>query len=239
MENEEIIEDRVFNWGPNHDPRSRNYAIRTLLPTTHVKRKNKLWRTGEILDQGREGACVGFGWTAEILSTPVSVDLNRVKANVPRESNLFARNLYNEAKKLDDWAGEDYEGTSTLAGAKALKQFGLLKEYRWAFNIDDVIDAVLVKGPVVIGIYWYSGMYNAPNGVLSVTGQVVGGHCLTIVGFKLAKDSKTGVDSFILQNSWGTDWGINGLAEITVNDMATLLAKDGEACVPVKRSYGR
>lgn len=234
MENE----DRVLDWGPNHDPRSRLFAVNKVI-TTPPARRNKLWRIGQILDQGREGACVGFGWTAEVLSTPVSVDLARVKFDIPREPTEFAKSVYREAQKIDEWAGEDYEGTSTLAGAKVLRKYGLLKEYRWAFNVNEVIDAVLVKGPVVIGIWWYDNMYNAPNGILHVGGQKVGGHCLTIVGYRLAKDSKTGTDSFILQNSWGNDWGVNGLAEMSVAQMAELLADDGEACVPVSRSYGR
>lgn len=231
-------EERVLDWGPNHDPRSKAYPISPLIKTVPTPR-NKLWRTGKILDQGREGACVGFGWTAEALSTPVAVNLSRLKIKVPTEPNSFASQVYRDAQKIDEWSGEDYEGTSVLAGAKVMKKLGLLREYRWAFDNDDVLNALLTKGPVVIGIWWYSSMYNAPNGVLSVGGRKVGGHCLTIVGYRLAKDSRTGADSFILQNSWGEDWGINGLAEIKATDLNALLSDDGEACVPVSRSYGR
>lgn len=230
--------ERVLDWGPNHDPRSLAFAVRSVIQTVPTPR-NKLWRTGQILDQGREGACVGFGWTAEALSTPVAVNLSRTKIKVPTEPNAFARNIYREAQKIDEWAGESYEGTSVLAGAKVMRSLNLVREYRWAFTSDDILDSLLTKGPVVIGIWWYSGMYNAPNGVLSVSGQKVGGHCLAIVGYRLAKDSKTGYDSYILQNSWGNDWGINGLAEIRVDQLNELIQDEGEACVPTMRSYGR
>lgn len=233
-----MSQDKIFNWKPMFDERSKDFPIRAAIKE-RPKRKNKQWRSGEILDQGREGACVGFGWTAEALATPVAVDLTKIKADVPRTGNEFASNLYHVAKTLDDMAGEDYEGTSVLAGAKAMEQFGLIKEYRWAFGIEDVIDAILTKGPVVLGIYWYEGMYEAPEGILSVSGKIVGGHCITAVGFKTAASSVTGEDTIILQNSWGTDWGINGLAEIRVSELDKLLKNSGEACVPSRRSYGR
>lgn len=233
-----MSEDKTFNWKPTFDERSKDFPIRAAIKE-RPKKRTKKWRNGVILDQGREGACVGFGWTAEALSTPVSVDLTRVKADVPHDPTAFAHSIYQRAKVLDPWEGENYEGTSVLAGAKAMREAGLIKEYRWCFNVEDVIDAILTTGPVVLGIYWYESMYDAPNGVLDVSGQIVGGHCITAVGFKLAKDSVTGEDTVILQNSWGYSWGTWGLAEIRVRDLKVLLDNDGEACVPFKRSYGR
>lgn len=231
-------EDRVLDWVPRFDEKSKDYPIRTAIATP-PKRRNKLWRIGPILDQGREGACVGFGWSAEALSTPTPVDLKRVKVPVPTNPDSFASYVYNSAKKIDEWEGEDYDGTSVLAGAKVLKNFGLLKEYRWAFKINDVIDAVLTTGPVVLGIYWYDGMYEAPDGILSVHGTIVGGHCITVVGYRTEESSKTDSESLILQNSWGKSWGTNGLAEISAVQLSALLQNDGEACVPYRRSYGR
>lgn len=230
--------DRVLDWVPNHDPRSRAFPIRTLI-TTEPVRRNKLWRVGPILDQGYEGACVGFGWTAENLATPIAVDLNRVAANVPRDPTAYAQDIYHRARVLDEWAGEDYDGTSVNAGAKVCRENGIVLEYRWAFGVNDVVNTVLAKGPVVIGINWHYDMYWAPNGVLKATGEVVGGHCLLVVGFVLKSPKLGGEDGLILQNSWGEDWGIKGLAEIKVSDMSKLLADQGEAAVATKRSYGR
>jgi len=229
--------DRTFNWAPNFDDQSISFPIRAAVP--QEVRRNKLWRTGQILDQGREGACVGFGWTAEALSTPVAVDLTRVAANVPTDPTAFAFHTYNLAKRLDQWEGTDYSGTSVLAGAKAMRSFGLIKEYRWAFNIADVIDGIIHKGPVVLGIQWHKGMYNAPDGVLTVSGEIVGGHCITAVGYKVSSDKINGEEGIILQNSWGSDWGNNGLAIIRTSELAALLDNYGEACVPSRRSYGR
>lgn len=230
--------ERILNWAPHFDERSRSFPISAVIEE-RPKKRNKLWRVGPVLDQGREGACVGFAWTAEAFSTPVAVDLSRVKADVPHDPEAFAHYVYQAAKKIDPWEGEDYDGTSVLAGAKVLRTAGLLKEYRWAFNIESVIDAILVKGPVVLGIYWHEGMYDTSNGVLEVTGPIVGGHCITAVGYTLASEKLGGEDGIILQNSWGPTWGTNGLAEIRVSELQALLRNDGEACVPSKRSYGR
>lgn len=232
------MSERVLNWIPNHDERSRSFAIRPTLSAFNTRKRNKTWRVGPILDQGREGACVGFGWAAEALSTPVAVKLDRIRPDVPRDPEQFALNIYRSAKRLDVWEGEDYDGTSVLAGAKAVRDIGLLKEFRWAFSINDVVDSVLGRGPVVLGTYWSENMYEAPNGVLTPGGDVVGGHCYTAVGFRHKSELLDGEDGIVVQNSWGRSWGNNGLAVIRVSELAELLRADGEACVPSIRSYG-
>src|SRR2546428_1926940 len=47
--------DRVFNWRPKFDARSLDYPIRGVVADN--VRRNKLWKIGPILDQGREGSC--------------------------------------------------------------------------------------------------------------------------------------------------------------------------------------
>jgi len=177
---------------------------------------------------------VGFGWTGEALSTPVAVSLGRVG---PAEPNAFARDVYHRAQRIDEWAGEDYEGTSVLAGAKIMKQLGLLREYRWAFSIEDVALALSTTGPVVLGIPWYYGMYEAPGGILENTGRLVGGHCILAHAYRKAGVIFPDEPAIGLLNSWGPDWGIGGKAWIRQSDLAELLA-EGEACVPYRRSYG-
>lgn len=224
--------ERTFDWRPVFDERSRDFPIRAVLP--RKPRYRRSWKPGRVLDQGAEGACVGHGWAHEALASPVRVDLARLPRAKGAEVDpqRFAFQVYRMARRIDEWPGEAYEGTSVLAGCKIMKQFGLVKEYRWAFSVEDVRDAILYVGPAVLGVNWYSGMYSAPHGNLNVHGSLVGGHCILAIAY----DPNRG---FLLQNSWGADWGVSGLAWISIADMRRLLSESGEACVPYRRSYGR
>ena len=228
--------ERKLDWKPRFDEKSKEYPVRGIL-NKRVERKNVLWVAGPILDQKAEGACVGFGWTAQALATPFVVNLKTIPGKAPKTPQPFARYVYSAAKKIDEYPGEDYEGTSVLAGAKVMSAHKTIASYSWAFNIDDVIDALIQKGPVVLGINWYEGMYEAPNGVLSVTGDQVGGHCILAIGYTVSSKKLGGRPSITLQNSWGKKWGVNGLAEIAVDDLHKLLNDQGEACIPLKTCY--
>jgi len=233
---------RVLDWKSRHDPRSLEHPVRTLL---HFKPKPKrrLWLPGPILDQGTEGACVGHGWTNELTASPVRVDLQAAKLaeGWPRQPQPFAFYLYQWCKRHDEFAGEDYDGTSVLTGAQAMKQLGLIESYRWAFTVADIVDSILIAGPVVLGIAWHESMYDAPGGEVAVAGDVVGGHCLLAIGYEpthIFLDGTAG-PAIALLNSWGPTWGKQGVAWIKQADLVKLLRNQGEACVPVHRSFGR
>ncbi|MCA1570800.1 MAG: hypothetical protein LC798_10885 [Chloroflexi bacterium] len=234
---------RTFDYRPHFDDASRDYPIRSVIGR-QVVRTRRVWGVGRILDQGVEGACVGHGWAGEALASPVRVDFIRAELlpGWPHDPQAFAFALYDWCRRNDEWDGEAYSGTSVLAGAKGMKMLRLIPEYRWAFGVDDVVDTLVAHGPVVLGIPWTFGMYDAPGGELHVTGHVVGGHCIVAVGFDPAHvwaDGSVG-PAIALLNSWGLSWGIDGLAWIPVPELAPLLANGrGEACVPVRRSYGR
>lgn len=229
----------ILDWRPRHDPASLAFPIRTALPTA-TPRKDRQWNVGPITDQGAEGACVGHALTAEAMASPIPVDLTRLRQHAPTTPNEFARFLYNMAKFLDPWNGEDYDGTSVLAGAKAAQNLGLIKEYRWALGgANDVADAISFKGPVVLGINWYESMYEPKDGIVTRGGNLAGGHAILASGITRNSARIPGKTTVTLTNSWGEDWGINGQAEMALDDLAGLLRENGEACVPTRRSYGR
>mgnify|MGYP006891290300 CR=1 FL=1 len=67
--------------------------------------------------------------------------------------------LYNEAQKIDQWPGEDYDGTSVRAGAAVLKSKGYISGYNWAWDVETVVNALLTLGPVVVGTWWTYDMF--------------------------------------------------------------------------------
>lgn len=209
------------------DERSRNYPIRRTI--TAKKPRSYTWSCDKHLDQGSEGACVGFSLTHELIARP---------AVVSGVASKFAREkVYWEAQKIDPWSGgaypgakPQYEGTSVLAGVKVVQSLGYFKEYRWAFGIDDLILAVGYKGPAVLGLAWYESMFEPHScGYLHVFGDVAGGHAI------LCKAVNVKEQYFVLHNSWGPSWGVGGDARISFDEMARLLDEDGEAVIPLGR----
>jgi len=211
---------RVFDRIPRFDERSRNFPIRALITATAPR--SYTWRCSVNLDQGSEGACTGFAVSQEAAARPVVV---------PDITNAIAKQVYYRARQIDEWPGENYEGSSVLAAMKAGQEKGWYKEYRWAFSEPELALAVSYKGPAVLGVNWYEGMSNPDkNGLIHPTGELQGGHAIICNGFNTRKGL------YRLHNSWGSAWGINGECFISRRDMALLLKQQGEACIPVVRS---
>lgn len=213
------------------DDRSRNYPVMATISPA-AKERSYTWRCDRYLDQGNEGACVGFSMAHELIGRPVEVQ--GITAQTAREQ------IYWEAQKIDPWDGgaypgasPQYEGTSVLAGIKILKRMGYISQYRWAFGLSDLVMAVGYKGPAVLGIPWYEGMFDVlPCGHVHVTGQVAGGHAILCKGVSVTKRT------FTLHNSWGSSWGNGGDALISWDEMDRLLNEWGEAVIPMLRSHG-
>lgn len=210
------------------DPRSRKYPVRKLVAGETPR--SYTWGCDTVLDQGAEGACVGFSCSHELIAKPKPI--RGITTKFARES------VYWEAQKIDPWAGGSYpgaspryEGTSVLCGVKILQKLGYIKEYRWSFSLNDLILAVGHVGPAILGLNWYEGMFEPHScGCLHVTGELSGGHAILCRGVNVKKKT------FLLHNSWGSDWGNNGTAEITFEEMDRLLKEDGEAVVPLVRA---
>jgi hypothetical protein len=196
--------------------------MRAILPRAVVL-VERHWRlTGDFpLDQGAVGACVGFGRSPELSAEPVALPTG----------SPFAQRLYGLAQAEDRAMGHDYgSGVTVLAGLKAAKKLGLIQGYRWARSFDDIRDAVVAHGSVVMGTNWYSLMDAWTNdGLVEVGGYVRGGHCWTIVGY-IPDHPKWG-EVFAAVNSWGTGWGLVGRFYMRADDVRRLLAEKGEAAI--------
>lgn len=204
------------------DDRDKNFPVRRRLSGgPYVAQRHYWFAHGWWGDQGQTPQCVAYAWTHWLEDGPV-------KHGGP--SPIIAPSvLYREAQKVDEWPGENYDGTSVRAGAKVLTSKELVSSYEWAFGIDDVIRTLLEVSPMVVGTNWYGDMFNPdPAGFIHVGGGIAGGHAYLLDGVSLP------AEHFRLKNSWGRGWGNDGFALISFADFERLLREDGEAAIAVE-----
>lgn len=218
------VEDPRLDRLIEFDARSRAFGVAEVIEAKK-RPSSKTWRLDERNDQGREGACVGFGVGHRLAAAPLELSGVNYK---------FSYALYKEAQRLDPWEGEDYEGTSVLAGIKAAQKRGHVGQYRWCFTLDDYIDALCFEGPVVVGTWWKDSMWSPDSsGYLKTSGRNIGGHCYLLRGVDMKRKA------FKVTNSWGRDWGQKGDAWIKFEDWERDLMPGGEGAVlyetPVKQ----
>lgn len=207
------------------DKRDGNFPLRSMLPKAPTVRTYRYWwPNGWWGDQGSTSECVAFSWCHWLAEGPITQ-----KQTTKGTSIVDPNYLYAEAQKVDEWPGENYDGTSVRAGAKILMRDGFISSYNWAWDIDTVVSALLSVGPLVVGTNWYDGMfYPDANSKISVSGNLAGGHAYLLDGV----NTKTGL--IRIKNSWGKGWGHSGFAYISISDMGRLISEEGEACLAVE-----
>ena len=213
------------------DPDFRDFPYQPAL--LQLKDQIEPPRDRVVLNQGREGACTGFG-----LAAVVNLLLHR--RGEPRR--VSARMLYEMAKKFDRWEGEDYSGSSCRGAVRGWHSMGVCSEERAPYKANDpgwTLDIKQAKDArsTTVGAYyrvskrlsdyhaalnevgalyasanvhkgWQRG--NARGGTIPFKSGSIGGHAFAIVGYN--------GDGFWVQNSWGDDWGDNGVALWTYED---------------------
>jgi len=191
-----------------------------------------------VLDQGTEGACTGFGLAAVINLLKYREGQVKFRASM--------RMLYEMAKKHDEWPGERYEGSSCRGAIRGWHNMGVCEEKDWPYtkakaDRDLTIDRAVAGRRNALGAYYrlrpvvtdYHAALNE-TGAIYVSANVhdgwskptarkknqlplinyqpdhTGGHAFAIVGYQ--------AEGFIVQNSWGQDWGQQGFALWTYED---------------------
>lgn len=200
-------------------PDERNQNFRAVAGKEASILIRKTWPTAQVFDQGPTSMCVAYSGIAALVAAP--------NVNFP---NMTFETLYNECRKNDRWPGENYDGTSVHGLCIVLKKLGFITEYRWATKVEQLADYVLTKGPAVVGTTWTQDMFTPDKeGFIHVGGDVAGGHAYLIVGCDREKKCPNGKKgAFRKLGSWGRGWADNGRAWIGFDDMAALIADDGE-----------
>lgn len=199
-----------------------------------------------VLNQGREGACTGFGLAATINYLNKQRSLPQDK-----QGRVSPRMLYEMAKRYDRWPGENYDGSSCRGAMKGWFKHGVCREDLWPYvvkkpghltleartdaannplggyyrvlkNRTDLQSAVDEAGAVYTSAKVHSGWSRPRNGnILTDNVHPTGGHAFCILGYD--------EDGFIIQNSWGPGWGgialdgdyFPGLARWSYDDFET------------------
>ena len=198
-------------------PDPRDYQLAKLLEIAPVpKYYPKDWHSDRVLNQGKTPHCVGFGWAAWGICTPVESNYH----------NTDGHSIYSKAK-LYDGIYANSPGSTVRSGAKAMLSKNRIVSYYFARNIAEAEEFVALHGPVVLGVEWYEGMLQTDTrGLVSPTGKLLGGHCILWKG--------VAGNYAVLRNSWGLGWGVGGECKILLRDLGDIYHNNGEACAAVE-----
>ena len=192
-----------------------------LVPLAESKKPKKRWI--EVLNQGEEGACTGFGLAAVINYLLRERDGDDAEKVSPRM-------LYEMAKHHDRWPGESYDGSSARGAMKGWYKNGVCPAEAWPYEIDDPgeltpearekalryplgafyrvlprradLHAALNEVQVVFATAaTHKGWDEPKDGVIEFKSTWVeqGGHAFAILGYT--------EDGYLIQNSWDDNWG--------------------------------
>ncbi len=82
-----------------------------------------------VLDQGREGACTGFGLAAVVNYLLWLRELDQTGEH--RAVRVSPHMFYELARRYDEWEGENYEGSSCRGALKGFHKHGVCQETYW------------------------------------------------------------------------------------------------------------
>jgi C1A family cysteine protease len=224
--------NKTYGWVPDRpDQRDHLYAaplteLKTLPPSVDLRP-----HCPPVYDQGQLGSC-----TANAIAAAIEFDLMKENKRVFAPSRLF---IYYNERVIEHTVDSD-SGAMIRDGIKSVSKQGDAPEKEWPYdiskftvkpsahvysdakkhravqyqrvaqNMTQMRGCLASRYPFVIGFTVYQSFESqevAQTGVVpmpSPNEQTVGGHAVLVVGYD---DSQ---QRFMVRNSWGTGWGIQG-----------------------------
>jgi len=149
----------------------------------------------------------------------------------------LAELLYRESCKRDPWpqndGGDLSFGTDTTSLGTVMVDMGFWKEYRWAFNHQDVRTARGYYGPGIWAAPWFNSMFfPKADGTIEIVEAdgTAGWHAFLSTGQSMA--SRQGR----IHNSWGAGWGLGGAGFLSFENEERLMALGASFLIPVGRT---
>jgi Papain family cysteine protease len=210
------------------DPRDYLFASRPLASAAAAIDRKFYTMVGPDfrINQGNEGTCVGHAATNVMLAGPSEHD-DYLPFATEESAHQFARKLYLEASGDASYQG----GMAPRAACAKLLEWGLIDSYWRVLQVDDITTALLTFGPVMLGVPWYFSMFDDQRSLSKVYGNwwikvnmdsdLAGYHEVALTGIDLDPDD--GAPPWVrVQNSWGSGWGWNGTARLTLENLRRL-----------------
>ncbi len=206
----------------HHDPLNRLFRA-LVSPPPRAPSPYPAWYTRDVFDQGNESSCTAQAAIGLLRTSPHRGQFVEYSDyNDPAERSA----LYEISKDYDPWEGNAYDGTSTDAPFKVLRDRTTIRSWKWLFGEAQVREWLTWFGPCAVGTPWLEAMFEPDErGYLRVEGAEAGGHAYRLVQYNPTRHA------YRVVNSWGRGWGQSGRCWLREDDLARLLEAGGEAVV--------
>jgi len=251
-----MLKTRLIIGSSIEDATSRDGSPSKAVPKEFDSRKQWPSCVHRILDQGQCGSCWAFG-ASEALSDRFCIKSNgtvnvilspQALVSCDWEGNMGCNGgipqlawTYMELAGLPTLPcvpylsgdGKKHTCEKQCQDGDTFKKYyaktGTQKTYRTVAHMQD---AIFADGPVEGAFEVYSDFLQYQNGVYvkAKGASYLGGHAIKILGW--GTDQKTGIDYWIVANSWGVNWGMSGFFYIQRGVNMCGIDHDGVAAQP-------
>ncbi|ERK17621.1 hypothetical protein L579_3502 [Pantoea sp. AS-PWVM4] len=120
-------------------------SLNTIFPDDAIikERLPAYVKQGLILNQGREGACTGFGLAC--VANYLLWTRHQENGESEQFEKVSPRMFYEMAKRYDEWPGTEYQGSSCRGALKGWQKHGVCSEQCWPFTLDQEGNAVFQR----------------------------------------------------------------------------------------------